>query len=194
MSPHAADTVEWKRPESIIAVLDRLGRELPGGHLAFLPGGGLIEITGASKGPERRSIQLEVGGRYVCVCRPVSLICVAFAHAPRCAYFDLELDELRRKDKAIGLHDDAEEWHGRIRTVDRSKPGNRTGENVWERGADYTRLLCGRIVIFSKGSDYAIDEQVREGLHDLTSREQLRKYIQDHVDVLYGPDRGEVYV
>jgi hypothetical protein len=187
MSPNDADVIEWKRPGPIIAILDRLGRELSDVHGSYLPAGGFIQITGASKGPERGSIQLEVrGGHYVFACRPVSLICVGFARVPGWSYFDLQMATLRRRDKRTGLQDKAEKWRGKIRTIGQAKLENQMDEEVWEREADYTRLLGGRIVIFSKASHYVLDEQTDDGRHDLLSREQFRKNAQDEVDrVLY---------
>ena len=189
---HDAGLIEWKRRQAIIAVLDRLGGELRGVHYTFLPDGDLIEITGASQGPERGSIQLEVnGGRYVYVCRPISLICFAFSDLPQCSYFDLELSELRRKDKTTEPGDKAEKWHGKIRTDGRSKVKTRMSAGAWEREAAYTRVLRGRIVIFSKGSGYAVDDElIGDDVHDLMSREQFRKCVEHHVDILCGRDRS----
>jgi hypothetical protein len=190
--PHRdAGVIEWKGRETIVGVLDRLGREVPGVHFTCLPAGGVIEITGANKGPERGSIQLEVGGgRYVFVCRPLSLICVAFARAPGCCYFDLELAQLHRRDKTPGLRDDAETWHGRIRTVDRSRLGKGMDQNVRKRQADYTRLLRGRLIICSKGTEYGFDEPTCGEM----SREQYRKSVQEQVDMFYGPLYSDAYL
>ncbi len=187
------DMIEWQRQEEIIAVLDRLTRELRDGHYTFLPGGGGLEVTGVDKGWEPGCIQLEINdGDYRYVCLAASLLCVVFPRSPQFCYFDLQLGELTPRDPETEPGAIKEDICGRIRTVRRHKVGNRTVEIPSRRWAAYTRLLRGRIVIFSKVSLYNLESQTTDGRHHVMSREQFRQYIQGAVNC--GPFGAEQYL
>ena len=134
---------EWTEHKDIIEIIDRAGRELPGVHQAFLPGGGcIVEIARACPSFVTPGMQLECRHTGQCLdCLPMSLICVSFATAPELSYLDLRLRELAPLDETNVRRDRKEEWYGTV-----------IGANGKERRDGYTRLLRGRMMMFARGA------------------------------------------
>jgi hypothetical protein len=162
-----ADAIEWTMPNGIIAMLGLLGREVPHYHWAFLPDGDSFQIARTGESSERDCMQIETTSGVIWVCRPVSLMCFSFPFTPEVSYFDLQLGEMRRKNKATGPGDVQEQWCGKVLT-----------DGPSDRRADYTRLLRGRVVIFSAGLNLGD----REPEHASLTREECRARMQIEAD------------
>jgi hypothetical protein len=156
---------KWTQVKQIIAVIDRAGRELGGVHSAFLPGGGIVEITSACRSLERPCVQLDCrdsGHRLVCL--PMSLMCFSFPDAPELNYFDLRLRQLAPwEEETARRRERREEWYGYVRTADGT-----------ERRDEYTRLLRGRMMMFATG---AHDEYL-DGRFERFSRKELYRFMR----------------
>ena len=164
---HDADLLEWRRPLPTMLLLSRLGRELRGVHWASLPGGGGVEITGASSGVEV-GLQLEIrDGAFLYVCEPASLACILNPKSFDLAYFDLDLCRI-----SGGTGQRVRETRrGVIRTTDFA-----------EITADYTLLRRGRVIICLKGS--VLHDVLREdsqGKLNLMTREAFRRFVEGDV-------------
>jgi len=161
---HGGHRAKWTELEDIIAVINRVERELPGAHCAFLPGGGSLEIASACMSSEPGCLQLENReDGHLYVGKPSSLMCFFFPSAPELNYLDLKLDGLQPMDETVLDGDGKEESYGRVLASDGT-----------ERRDDYTRLLGGRMIIFARGAFSA----GLDGLFELVGRKGFYRCVQ----------------
>ncbi len=191
-NPVNAGVIEWKRLDPIIAVLDRLGRELPGVHFMYFPGGTCRVLTGATRSTKRGYMLLEAGEwRYPC--RPISLQCLSFS--PEWTFFDLDLGTPPLPAKRTAPSQQQEKRTRVARKIGRTGSAQLTNKAPWEVEIDDSRLDGGRIVIFSTASPYCIggiEGERSDSRHNWMSREQFRKYIE--IAAEYHQIKAEIYL
>lgn len=181
------DRVVWRGLETIADVLRLLGERAPLNH-TFMPGGGGLDLVGASLSAERGCIALrfDLGTTIV---RPATLELVTFADDPLAdwAYFRLECGEL----EPSGTYD---EVSGDREYLVRLDDGEYVDRSCWDRGfLEYdederevplppgaepiTRQLRGAFVTFAKGSTYNAIPGPYDGRHNKMSADEFRAYI-----------------
>ena len=185
-----APSVEWRDIDQIIDVLNQVATIAPANHM-FIPTGGGLDISGASRSHENGCIELHFRG-WSHIVNPVKLTLENIDGDPEWSYFRLECGDL----EPSGVYEDYDNDYG-YEEVTEYAPNNYIDRGFYEQGEYGTdddgnpkplptgarvvgRYWNGSYVIFSKVSAYNRDSTTYDARHHKMSAKDFRIYIENN--------------
>jgi serine/threonine-protein kinase len=171
----------WTDLDSILMVLNQIGR-IPALNHLFYPTGGGNTITGASRAGEEGFIELHAMG--VSLMKPRKLSFESFGFAAAWNYIRLEADEVDitgvdqvqagdyceyLTEVEPGHYENADRWEYR---------GELEEDDLPDTARRVTRYLRGSFVIFSTRSAYNLDPATYDARHEKMGEDRFRNYIE----------------
>jgi hypothetical protein len=181
---------EWTNRNEIVNVLKIIGSVRNSNHM-FYPRGGGLDVEGANISVEDNCIEIDTGG-LIDILKPSRLIFHSFKADHQWNYFRLETAEL----KPSGVYETKDYSDEELCEL---SPGNYVSRVYWDEG-EYreeklppsarvvTRHFRGSFVIFQKTSIYNKNSRTYDGRHNKMTDDEFRKYIQNAINHLKGPN------
>lgn len=174
----------WRNIDSIINVLNHVGRTPAYNHMLFSDGGGL-DFLSAEKAPEKDCIYLYDTLKWCFVVKPESLVFVGFDDDYRWNYFILNLKETNpiiAQDESNGyeyLVEDTPAHYVDSRYAQYGVYDYDTGIPLPEGYKLVRRYLYGKFLIVLKMGPYNQISGTYDGRHGLCDNDEFRKYINE---------------
>lgn len=179
---HEPDHAEWENLSRMVGILNILGSYQSLNHL-FFPGGGGLDLTGASLSDEKETVELDFGGLRYLVC-PKRLVFERMSDDFQWNYFRLELKVVEPRFKEYMVDDYLEEYgsvtyaNGSVDAISLRKFDELDSTEVEKlKARRVSRFLKGSMVIFHKDSFYNQLVSRYRGEHDKMPADEFKRQI-----------------